>query len=185
MLATGIKTPVGIKIAGPDLQVLAALAERAASAVRAIPGTISAYPERTYGGYDLDLDIDREAAARYGLTVGAVQDVIRTAIGGVNVTQTVATALEAVRLGASHYLSKPASIEQILSAFHTKGVPKDSLLNRPFRTPTLPELEHEHIERVMLECEGNVTRAAQVLGPHRRSLQRKLLKPLRKKPAAS
>src|SRR5204863_7512004 len=67
MLATGIKTPVGIKILGPDLQVLGELADRAASAVRGIPGTVSAYAERTLGGRYLDIDIDREAAARYGL----------------------------------------------------------------------------------------------------------------------
>lgn len=89
MLATGIKTPVGIKIMGPDLGVLSDLAERAASAVRTIDGTVSAYAERTFGGYYLDIDIDREAAARYGLTVGDVQDVIQSAIGGMNVTTTV------------------------------------------------------------------------------------------------
>ncbi len=89
MLATGIKTPVGIKIMGPDLGVLSDLAEHAASAVRTIDGTVSAYAERTFGGYYLDIDIDREAAARYGLTVGDVQDVIQSAIGGMNVTTTV------------------------------------------------------------------------------------------------
>jgi Cu(I)/Ag(I) efflux system membrane protein CusA/SilA len=89
MLATGIKTPVGIKIMGPDLKVLSDLAERAASAVRTIPGTVSAYAERTFGGYYLDFDIHREEAARYGLTVGDVQDVIQSAIGGMNVTTTV------------------------------------------------------------------------------------------------
>jgi Cu(I)/Ag(I) efflux system membrane protein CusA/SilA len=89
MLSTGIKTPVGIKVMGPDLEVLSALAEQAASAVRALPGTTSAYPERSFGGNYLDFDIDRAAAARYGLTTGDVQDVIRSAIGGMNVTTTV------------------------------------------------------------------------------------------------
>jgi copper/silver efflux system protein len=89
MLSTGIKTPVGIKIMGPDLKVLSDLAEQAASAVRTIPGTTSAYPERSFGGYYLDIDVSREAAARYGLTVGDVQDVIQSAIGGMNVTTTV------------------------------------------------------------------------------------------------
>jgi Cu(I)/Ag(I) efflux system membrane protein CusA/SilA len=89
MLATGIKTPVGIKLLGPDLQVLSDLAEKTASAVRTIPGTLSAYAERTLGGYYLDFDIDRENAARYGLTVGDVQDVIQTAVGGMNITTTV------------------------------------------------------------------------------------------------
>lgn len=89
MLATGIKTPVGIKIMGPDLAVLADLAAHTASAVQTVPGTLSAYPERTVGGYYLDVDIDRTAAARYGLTTGDVQDVIQTAIGGMNITTTV------------------------------------------------------------------------------------------------
>jgi Cu(I)/Ag(I) efflux system membrane protein CusA/SilA len=89
MLATGIKTPVGIKIMGPDLKTLNELAERAASAVRPIQGTVSAYSERTLGGYYLDFDIDRDAAARYGLTTADVQDVIQSAIGGMNFTTTV------------------------------------------------------------------------------------------------
>ncbi|RUL83557.1 efflux RND transporter permease subunit [Tautonia sociabilis] len=89
MLATGIKTPVGIKILGPDLEALSELAQRAANAVRTIEGTISAYPDRTFGGYYLDVDVDRVAAARYGLTIGDVQDVVQSAIGGMNVTTTV------------------------------------------------------------------------------------------------
>jgi Cu(I)/Ag(I) efflux system membrane protein CusA/SilA len=89
MLSTGIKTPVGIKILGPDLQVLSDLAERAANAARTVDGTVSAYAERTLGGLYLDFDIDREAAARYGLTTGDVQAVIQTAVGGMNVTTTV------------------------------------------------------------------------------------------------
>ncbi|MHC4469512.1 MAG: efflux RND transporter permease subunit [Planctomycetota bacterium] len=89
MLSTGIKTPVGIKIMGEDLAVLADLAGRIASEVRTIPGTVSAYPEKTVGGNYVDFDIDREAAARYGLTVGDVQDVIMSAMGGMNITSTV------------------------------------------------------------------------------------------------
>ena len=89
MLSTGIKTPVGIKIMGPDLNVLSGLAEQAAATVRTINGTISAYPERTFGGYYLDFDINRAEAARYGLTTGDVQDVIQSAVGGMNITTTV------------------------------------------------------------------------------------------------
>ncbi len=89
MLSTGIKTPVGIKVLGPDLQVLSDVAVRTASALRTVNGTLSAYPERTLGGYYLDFDIDRGAAARYGLTVGDVQDTIQSAVGGMNVTTTV------------------------------------------------------------------------------------------------
>jgi Cu(I)/Ag(I) efflux system membrane protein CusA/SilA len=89
MLATGIKTPVGIKIAGPDLDVLQRLGERIEAVVRDIPGTASVFAERVVGGNYLDFDIDRREIARYGLTVGDVQDVIQSAIGGMNVTMTV------------------------------------------------------------------------------------------------
>ncbi len=89
MLSTGIKTPVGIKIMGENLETLASLAQRIASEVRTIPGTVSAYPEKTVGGNYVDFDIDREAAARYGLTVGDVEDVIMSALGGMNITTTV------------------------------------------------------------------------------------------------
>lgn len=89
MLSTGIKTPVGIKIAGNDLEVLAELANDVAAVVRQVPGTLSAYAEKTVGGNYLDFKIKREEAARYGLTVGDIQDVIMTAMGGRNVTYTV------------------------------------------------------------------------------------------------
>ncbi len=89
MLSTGIKTPVGIKLMGPDLQVLSDLGQRIAAAVRTVPGTQSVFPDKTVGGNFLDYKIKREEAARYGLTVGDVQDVIMSAIGGMNVTQTV------------------------------------------------------------------------------------------------
>ncbi|MFO0831772.1 MAG: efflux RND transporter permease subunit [Phycisphaerales bacterium] len=89
MLATGIKTPVGIKFLGPDLAVLNDLADRAAAAVRTLDGTVSAYADRAVGGFYLDIEIDREKAARYGLTTGDVQDVIQTAIGGMNISTAV------------------------------------------------------------------------------------------------
>jgi Cu(I)/Ag(I) efflux system membrane protein CusA/SilA len=89
MLSTGIKTPVGIKIMGPDLQTLSDLGEQVEALVRTLPGTLSAYSERVVGGNYLDFVIDREEAARYGLNVGDVQDIIQSAIGGMNVTQTV------------------------------------------------------------------------------------------------
>ena len=89
MLSTGIKTPVGIKIMGDDLEVLSALGEQIEAIVRDIPGTLSAFSERVVGGNYLDYEIDRLAAARYGLTVGAVQDIIKAAIGGMTVTETV------------------------------------------------------------------------------------------------
>ena len=89
MLSTGIKTPVGIKIMGDDLQVLSNLGEQIEAIVRDIPGTLSAFSERVVGGNYLDYEIDREAIARYGLTLGDVQDTIKAAIGGMNVTETV------------------------------------------------------------------------------------------------
>ncbi|WP_020675439.1 efflux RND transporter permease subunit [Geopsychrobacter electrodiphilus] len=89
MLATGIKTPVGIKIMGDNLETLSRLGKEVEAAMRDVPGTLSAFSERVVGGNYLDYEIDRQAAARYGLTVGAIQDVIQTAIGGMNVTQTV------------------------------------------------------------------------------------------------
>ncbi len=89
MLSTGIKTPVGVKIAGPDLSELQRIGKQVEAAVKPLPGTLSAYAERVMGGNYLDFDIDREAAARYGLTVGDVEDVISSAIGGMNVSWTV------------------------------------------------------------------------------------------------
>jgi len=89
MLSTGIKTPVGIKVAGPDLAVLQRIGSQIEATLRDEPGTLSVYAERVVGGNYLDFDIDRHEIARYGLTVGDVQDVIQTAIGGMNVTETV------------------------------------------------------------------------------------------------
>jgi Cu(I)/Ag(I) efflux system membrane protein CusA/SilA len=89
MLATGIKTPVGIKILGDDLQTLQELAVEVENVVKRVPGTLSAIGERAMGGRYIDFDIDRVEAARHGLTVGDVQRVIETAVGGMNVTQTV------------------------------------------------------------------------------------------------
>jgi len=89
MLSTGIKTPVGIKLMGADLQVLSDVGEKVEAVLREIPGTLSAYSERVTGGNFLDYRINRLEAARYGLTVGDVQDVILSAVGGMNVTQTV------------------------------------------------------------------------------------------------
>ncbi|MGP8246433.1 MAG: efflux RND transporter permease subunit [Bryobacteraceae bacterium] len=89
MLSTGIKTPVGIKLAGPDLEVLQRLGQQIEALMRDVPGTLSVYAERVMGGNYLDFNIDRDAIARYGLTVGDVQDVIQSAIGGTDITTTV------------------------------------------------------------------------------------------------
>jgi len=89
MLATGIRTPVGVKIFGPDLRELERLATEVEAAVQMVPGTRSAFGERVVSGSYLDIDIDREAAARYGLNVRQIQMVIQSAIGGMNITRTV------------------------------------------------------------------------------------------------
>jgi Cu(I)/Ag(I) efflux system membrane protein CusA/SilA len=89
MLATGIKTPIGIKIMGENLDTLSAIGERIEAAIRKVKGTLSAYSERAVGGNYLDFKIKRDEAARYGLTVGDIQDVIMSAVGGMNVTSTV------------------------------------------------------------------------------------------------
>ena len=89
MLATGIKTPVGIKVAGPDLAVIQGIGKDLEDALADVRGTASVYSERVAGGRYVDVDIDRKRASRYGLNISDVQDVVRTAIGGMNVTQTV------------------------------------------------------------------------------------------------
>jgi len=89
MLSTGIKTPVGVKLMGENLALLSEIGERVEAVLRQVPGTASVYSERVTGGNFLDYRLDRDAAARYGLTVGDVQDIIMSAVGGMNVTQTV------------------------------------------------------------------------------------------------
>ncbi|MGD8531282.1 MAG: efflux RND transporter permease subunit, partial [Syntrophobacterales bacterium] len=89
MLSTGIKTPVGIKLMGDDLRVLNNLGEQVEAIIREVPHTLSVYSERVTGGNFLDYRINREEAARYGLTVGDVQDIIMSAVGGMNITTTV------------------------------------------------------------------------------------------------
>ena len=89
MLATGIRTPVGVKIFGPDLEVLERLATEVEAAVQTVPGTRSAVGERVVSGSYLDIDIDRDAAARYGISVKTIQMVIASAVGGMEISRTV------------------------------------------------------------------------------------------------
>ena len=89
MLSTGIRTPIGIKVFGSDLATMEKLARDIETVVKNVPGTTSAYAERITGGFYLDIRPDRQALARYGLTVGELQDVIATALGGEMVTTTV------------------------------------------------------------------------------------------------
>jgi hypothetical protein len=89
MLSTGIRTPIGIKVFGKDLDEMERLAREIETVVKAVPGTTSAFAERITGGFYLDIVPDRNALARYGLSVGEVQDVVSAALGGEMVTTTV------------------------------------------------------------------------------------------------
>jgi Cu(I)/Ag(I) efflux system membrane protein CusA/SilA len=89
MLATGIKTPVGIKIAGPDLAELERIAGEVEGVVHRVPGTASVFAERVMGGSYVEFDLRRDAIARYGLTIGDVQDILQAALGGMTLTTTV------------------------------------------------------------------------------------------------
>lgn len=89
MLATGIKTPIGIKISGPDLQVIEKIGAELEPLLQQIPGTASVYAERVAGGRYVTIDIKRRAAARYGLNINDIQQVVSTAVGGMNVGETI------------------------------------------------------------------------------------------------
>jgi Cu(I)/Ag(I) efflux system membrane protein CusA/SilA len=89
MLATGIKTPVGIKVSGPDLGVIERIGRDLETVLAGVRGTASVYSERVAGGRYVNVDIDRERASRHGLNIHDVQEVVQTAIGGMNVTQTI------------------------------------------------------------------------------------------------
>jgi two-component system response regulator RegA len=92
----------------------------------------------------------------------------------------IATALEAMRLGATHYLTKPADVDEVIASFHRDGEESEETGGDPGGgepvTPSLARVEWEHIQRVLTDCDGNITKAAERLGIHRRSLQRKLAK---------
>ena len=91
----------------------------------------------------------------------------------------IATALEAVRLGATHYLTKPADVDEVIAAFDRQTDPPVEVPTGSEAlpdTPSLARVEWEHIQRVLTDCDGNITKAAERLGIHRRSLQRKLAK---------
>jgi Cu(I)/Ag(I) efflux system membrane protein CusA/SilA len=116
MLATGIRTPVGIKVFGPDLGELERIGRRIEEAVRMVPGTRSVFAERAVSGYYLDIDIDREEAARYGINVEDIQAVVGSAIGGMTITQTVeGRERYGVRLRYPHELrDEPEKLAEVL-----------------------------------------------------------------------
>jgi Cu(I)/Ag(I) efflux system membrane protein CusA/SilA len=132
MLSTGIKTPVGIKIAGPDLQVLQDIGKQIEEVVRTIPGTRSVYAERSAGGNYVDFAIDRNAIARYGLTVADVQNVFMSAVGGMNITQTV-EGLERYPVNLRYqrdYRENIEALKRVLVPLHGGGnIPLEELGN--------------------------------------------------------
>ena len=88
----------------------------------------------------------------------------------------IATAVEAVKLGATHYVAKPADVDDLLAAFARREGVTEAEMHDPGQVPSLARVEWEHIQRVMSDCGGNITHAAEALGLHRRTLQRKLSK---------
>ncbi len=136
MLSTGIKTPVGIKVSGPDLEKLQQIGEEIEAVVRKVPGTLSAFAERAVGGNYLDIEIDRKQVARYGLTVGDVQDVIEIAMGGMPVTTTV-EGLERYPVNlryARELRDTPEALRRVLVRTPVGGqVPIDQLASMTYR----------------------------------------------------
>ena len=112
MLATGIKTPVGIKVAGPKLSEIETIGKQLETILKDIPGTASVYSERVAGGRYIKADIDRDKAARFGLNISDVQNVIKTAIGGMSVSQTV-EGLERYPINIRYPQSYRDSVEKI------------------------------------------------------------------------
>ncbi len=114
MLATGIKTPVGVKVSGPDLSVIETIGKSIEEVLADVPGTASVFAERVAGGRYIDIEIDRVRAARYGLNVNDVQDVVSTAIGGMNIAHTVES-LERYPINIRYPQDKRNSIESLKS----------------------------------------------------------------------
>lgn len=118
MLSTGIRTPIGIKIFGPDLNVTEQIGKQIEDVLRDVPGTRNVFAERVVSGYYEDFKIDRDAVARYGLTVGDVEDVIETAIGGMNISTTI-EGRERFPVNVRYlrdYRSDPQALDRILVA---------------------------------------------------------------------
>ncbi len=89
MLTTGIRTPVGVKVAGPSLATLEEIGRAIEAAVRAVPGTVSVYSERVTGARYVDVRIDRRRAARFGLNIADIQEIVASAVGGMNIAETI------------------------------------------------------------------------------------------------
>ncbi|PKO84861.1 MAG: CusA/CzcA family heavy metal efflux RND transporter [Betaproteobacteria bacterium HGW-Betaproteobacteria-11] len=134
MLSTGIRTPLGIKVTGPNLQGIAQLTQQVEAAVKSVPGTRNVFAERASGGRYLDIDINRAAAARYGVTVADVQRLVQSAIGGENIGMVVD--------GRERYpinLRYPRALRDSLQALEASRVTTPSGAQVP-----LGELAHLH-----------------------------------------
>ncbi|KEI70942.1 efflux RND transporter permease subunit [Endozoicomonas elysicola] len=112
MLSTGIKTPVGIQVTGPDLKVIEDIGRKLEQVLQSVPGTLSVYAERVAGGRYINIDIDRSRAARFGLNISDLQPVAASAIGGMNVTTTV-EGLERYPVNLRYPQSFRDSVEQL------------------------------------------------------------------------
>ncbi|HZN93708.1 MAG TPA: CusA/CzcA family heavy metal efflux RND transporter [Myxococcales bacterium] len=126
MLSTGIRTPIGVKVFGPDLEVITGINDQLERALRGMPGTRSVYAERELGGFFLDVTPDREAIARYGLTVREVLDVVESSIGGMDVAQTF-EGRERYRINVRY----PRELRDNLEALREVLVPISPLRPRP------------------------------------------------------
>jgi two-component system, response regulator RegA len=158
-----LRTRVGRALEGRGFDVrLAASSDDALASARADSPELAVVDLRI--GDASGLDVVRELAAIDPQT----RIVVLTGYGS------IATALESVRLGAVHYLQKPADVDEILAALEHGGRPAAAA--PPIEVPSLARAEWEHIQRVLSDCGGNVSQAARLLGVHRRSLQRKLAK---------
>ncbi len=144
MLATGIKTPVGIKVAGPDLETIQAIGQDIEKVLRSVPGTLSAFSERVAGGHYLTIDINRVATARYGLNIASVQDVVRMAIGGMNITETV-EGLERYPVNLRYPQATRDSLEKIR--------------NLPVVTPTGAQIALADVADIRIEMGADMIRS--------------------------
>ncbi|MFQ5345299.1 MAG: efflux RND transporter permease subunit, partial [Mariprofundus sp.] len=173
MLSTGIKTPIGIKVSGPDLNVLQNVGMDIERAVKTLPETTSAFSDRAAGGYYLDIDIQRDQAARYGLTIGDIEDVIQSAIGGMNVTQTV-EGLERYPVNLRYprdYRSDPEALKRVLIPTPTGAqiplvsVAKISVLRGPpvIKTENARPNAWVYVDISTSDIGGYVARAKQVI----------------------
>ncbi len=136
MMATGIKTPVGIKVAGPDLEKIQELGKQIENILKEVRGTVSVYSERVTGGRYVIVDIDRVAAARLGLNIADIQEVVRTALGGMQVGMSV-EGLERYPINIRY----PRDVRDSL----------DKLRNLPLVTPTGAHIPLEEISDVRVE----------------------------------